>query len=109
MGLAPIPEADWLPEPPDRDARLAARRTVLSAHPEEAHACPDAARPAAEEALALVAAHRGVAPPQAVSPLLAAVIEGLDATERRLRRLDRVGPGLLRFLHAAAHREGVAS
>ncbi|MEE4383207.1 MAG: heme-dependent oxidative N-demethylase subunit alpha family protein [Pseudomonadales bacterium] len=72
MGLAPIPEADWLPEPPDRDARLAARRTVLSAHPEQAHACPDAARPAAEEALALVAAHRGVDAPEAASPLLAA-------------------------------------
>jgi hypothetical protein len=45
---------------------------------------------------------RTLAAEPAAAADLAAVIEGLDPTERRLRRLDRVGPGLLRFLHAAA-------
>jgi hypothetical protein len=75
MGLRPIPEADWLPPVNDLDRRLAARREILARWPEQARACPQAARGPARELLTRIADRPGAADdptPVSDEPLLAA-------------------------------------
>lgn len=75
MGLRPIPEAQWLPPVGDPGPRLAARRRILACRPEQAHACPEAARMPARELLARIADRPGAETdpvPVRDAPLLAA-------------------------------------